>query len=122
VVDDLPAIDLAREQLAEGNLLTAQHTLAHYRDALYVPGPLWDRQSDDSWVKGGRTTLLQRAEAEVERRLAAYQPVDTDPAIDRELCRLLLAGIDQQDAVLPVVSPPPASGPAKTRGHLRRNR
>ncbi len=42
---DLPAIDLAREQLAEGNLLTAAHTVAHYRDALYTPGPIWDRQS-----------------------------------------------------------------------------
>ncbi len=58
VLDDLPAIDLAREQLAEGNLLLAQHTLAHYRDELYLPGPIWDRQSEHSWVKGGRTTLL----------------------------------------------------------------
>jgi trimethylamine--corrinoid protein Co-methyltransferase len=122
VLDDLPAMDLAREQLAEGNLLTAAHTLAHYRDALYTPGPIWDRQSEDSWVKGGRTTLVQRAAAEVERRLAAYQPVATDPAIDRELRRLLLAGIDQQDAVLPVVPPPPASGPARMHGHQRRNR
>ena len=119
-LDDLPAIDLAREQLAEGNLLTAQHTLAHYRDALFVPGPIWDRQSEDSWVKGGRTTLLQRAEADVAARLAAYQPVETDPAIDRELRRLLLAGIDLDGSALPTVLPPPARVPAKARGHQRR--
>jgi trimethylamine--corrinoid protein Co-methyltransferase len=121
-LDDLPAIDLAREQLAEGNLLTAQHTLAHYRDALYVPGPIWDRQSEDSWVKGGRTTLMQRAGAEVAARLAAYQPVETDPAIDCELRRLLLAGVDLAGSALPAVPPPPARAPAGPRGHRRRRK
>jgi trimethylamine--corrinoid protein Co-methyltransferase len=120
VLDDLPAGSLAREQLAEGNLLTAAHTVAHYRDALYTPGPIWDRQSEDSWVKGGRKTLMQRAAAEVERRLAAYQPVETDPAIDRALRRLLLAGADLDDSALPVVPPPPARVPVKARGHQRR--
>lgn len=120
VLDDLPAGGLAAEQLAEGNLLTAAHTVAHYRSALYTPGPIWDRQSEDSWAKGGRTTLLQRAAAEVERRLAAYQPVETDPAVDRELRRLLLAGADLADAALPPVPPPPAGGPARPRGHQRR--
>jgi trimethylamine:corrinoid methyltransferase-like protein len=94
--------------------------VAHYRHALYTPGPIWDRQSEDSWVKGGRMTLQQRAEAEVERRLAAYQPVETDPAIDRELRRLLLAGADPDDSALPVVPPPPARVPVKARGHQRR--
>ena len=119
-LDDLPAIALAREQLAEGNMLTAAHTVAHYRGALYVPGPVWDRQSEDNWVKGGRTTLMQRAEAEVAARLAAYQPVETDPAIERELRRLLLSGIDPQGAAFPVVPPPPARGQTKIRGHQRR--
>ncbi|HSN78487.1 MAG TPA: trimethylamine methyltransferase family protein, partial [Anaerolineae bacterium] len=122
VTDDLPTIDLARQQLAKGNLLTAQHTLDHYRDALYTPGPIWDRQSEDSWVKGGRTTLLQRAEAEVAARLAAYQPVETDPAIDRELRRLLLSGLDSSGTSLPAIPSPPVSAPAELRGHRRRHR
>ncbi len=119
-LDDLPAGGLVAEQLAEGNLLTAAHTVAHYRNALYTPGPIWDRQSEDSWVKAGRTTLLQRAQAEVERRLAAYQPVETDPAIDRELRRLLLAGLDQPGFDLPAVPRPPASASPEQRGHRRR--
>lgn len=121
-MDDLPAMGLAREQLAEGNLLTAAHTLAHYRDALYLPGPVWDRQSEDSWVKGGRTTLMQRAEAEVAARLAVYQPIETDPAIDRELRRLLLSGLDSSDTSLPAIPPPPTSAPTAPRGHRRRLR
>ncbi len=120
VVDDLPAGGLVAEQLAEGNLLTAAHTLAHYRRALYTPGPIWDRQGEDSWAKGGRTTLMQRAAAEVERRLASVQPVETDPAIQRELRRLLLAGVDLAEGALPAVSPPRAAAPARPRGHQRR--
>lgn len=120
VVDDLPAGGLVAEQLAEGNLLTAAHTLAHYRRALYTPGPIWDRQGEDSWVKGGRTTLMQRATAEVERRLASVQPVETDPAIERELRRLLLAGADLAGGALPAVSPSRAAAPIRPRGHQRR--
>lgn len=122
VENDLPAGGLAAEQLAEGNLLTAAHTLAHYRRALYTPGPIWDRQGEDSWVKGGRTTLMQRAVAEVERRLAACQPTPTDPAIERQLRDLLLAGVDLAEDALPAISPPRAGTVSQPRGHQRRTR
>jgi len=120
MLDDLPAGGLVAEQLAEGNLLTAAHTLAHYRDALYLPGPLWDRQGEDSWIRGGRTTLLQRAAAEVERRLATCEPVQLDPALDRELRRLLLGGLASSGVSLPAVPLLSASAPGQPRGHRRR--
>ena len=56
LVDDLPITDLVQEQLAKSNLLTAKHTLAHWRDELYLPGPVFDRQSADNWTKSGRKT------------------------------------------------------------------
>lgn len=120
-LDDLPADALVHEQLAEGNLLTAPHTLAHYRDALYVPGPIWDRQSDDNWLKSGRQTLLERAEAEVTARLAAYQPVATDPAVETELRRILLSGVDLSASTLPHVPPPRAVPLSQPSGHRRRS-
>ncbi|MEZ4767094.1 MAG: trimethylamine methyltransferase family protein [Caldilineales bacterium] len=90
-VGDLPIDELVAAQLAEGNLLTAEHTLAHWRDWLYLPGPVWDRSGWDAWTKAGSKTLRQRADEEVDQRIAAWQPVTTDPAIDRDL-RHLLAG------------------------------
>ena len=63
---------------------------------------------------------LERIRAEVERRLASVQPVETDPAIERELRRLLLAGVDLPESALPAVSPPRAAAPARPRGHQRR--
>ncbi len=92
-VDDLPVDGLVEELLAEGNLLTVEHTRTHWRDALHLPGPVYDRKSWDAWSKAGSKTLIQRADEEVAQRLAAWQPVETDPAIDREL-RRLLAGSD----------------------------
>ncbi len=93
LVDDLPITDLVQEQLAKNNLLTAKHTLAHWRDELYLPGPVFDRQSADNWTKSGSRTLMERAADQVETRLLAYQVVETDPRIDRELRVLLLASM-----------------------------
>jgi trimethylamine--corrinoid protein Co-methyltransferase len=89
--DDLPTLDLARQLLAEQTMLTHAHTLAHWRDALYLPGPVIERLRREDWIAEGRTTLHQRAHAEVERRLAAYQPVEVDAQVKAELQRLASA-------------------------------
>lgn len=54
--------------------------------------------------------LYQRACEQVEHRLAAYSPVETDPAADAELRRLVMAGLRQQGE-LPVLPAPPAAAP-----------
>src|SRR6185503_13472943 len=40
---DLPTIDLARQLLDEKHLLTSEHTLQHWPQELYLPGPTFDR-------------------------------------------------------------------------------
>ncbi|MDX1413318.1 MAG: trimethylamine methyltransferase family protein [Candidatus Promineifilaceae bacterium] len=96
VIDPLPAIDLARQVIAENHLLTAEHTLANWPQHLYLPGPVFDRQNRDDWTKNGSTSLLQRARREVEQRLAAYIPVATDPRAVRELQRILRSGREEE--------------------------
>ncbi|MCB0206521.1 MAG: trimethylamine methyltransferase family protein [Anaerolineae bacterium] len=119
-LDDLPIDELVAVQLAEGNLLTADHTLAHWRDVLHLPGPVYDRKSWDAWSKAGSKTLIQRADDEVGQRLAAWQPVETDPAIDREM-RRLLAGSENWSLPKMPVPPAPATRqtPTRRRGHRR---
>lgn len=61
--------------------------------------------------------LYPRACEQVERRLAAYAPVETDPGTDAELRRLVMAGLRQQSE-LPALPPPPAhttADPARGR-------
>ena len=121
IVDDLPTIDLVRAQLAEEHMITAPHTLAHWPQHLYVPGPTWDRSSRDNWVAGGSKDLWTRAVEEVETRLAAYQPVSTDPAIDAELRRLIVDGMET-GRPLPQIQPAGTPAPIPTREQMRAER
>lgn len=102
-LDDLPAVDLVRELLNERHMLTAEHTLKYWRDVLYFPNPVIDRLNRDNWLKTGGLTLLQRVRAEVEKRLAAYQPIETDPRAVEEMHRLIQSGLSSQEALPPTV-------------------
>jgi trimethylamine--corrinoid protein Co-methyltransferase len=105
IVDDLPADALVQAQLADEHMLTAAHTLAHWPEHLYLPGAVYDRTNRESWTKAGGKTLYERAVDEVERRLAAYTPVETDPAADAEMRRLIHAGMSGERPLPPVPEP-----------------
>jgi trimethylamine---corrinoid protein Co-methyltransferase len=125
-VEDLPTLELVRTQLAEQHLLTAPHTLAHWPSQLYLPGPVYDRTNRESWARAGSKDLWQRAVDEVETRLAAYQPLATDPLVDQELRRLIQSGLASGQP-LPVVAAaaqpvPPADRRAARRAERRERR
>ncbi len=121
IVDDLPSLDLARELLDEKHLLTAEHTLKHWPDELYLPGMTIDRLNRDVWQLGGAMTLEQRAREEVETRLAAYAPVETDRAVDEELRRIIRAGMKTEEE-LPEVPPLPLKAKTSEVRARRRER
>jgi trimethylamine--corrinoid protein Co-methyltransferase len=118
VADDLPAGHLVQAQLAEMHLITAGHTLANWEKELYLPGPTFDRKNRESWERTGEKSLWQRAVDEVERRLAAYQPIDTDPRADAEMRRLIRSGMEG-NAPLPEVPPARAAQPGVEPGRRR---
>ncbi len=123
-LEDLPTLELARALLAEQHLITADHTLRHWPQELYLPGRVIDRENRENWTKAGQPTLEQRVSAEIDHRLSAYTPIDTDPAAAAELRRLIHSGLREQTE-LPFVPPPPDktadgdSGPRQRR-HTRR--
>jgi trimethylamine--corrinoid protein Co-methyltransferase len=93
-MDDLPALDLVRELLAEGQLMIADQTLRHWPAELHLPGPVIDRDNRDRWVAAGSRDTLARATDEVERRLAAWQPdAVPEPAVLGELRRIVASGL-----------------------------
>lgn len=118
--DDLPTLDLVRALLDEQHLITAEHTMAHWPQELYLPGAVLDRDNRENWEKAGQPTLDQRALAEVERRLAAYEPVAVDAAVEAEMQRLIRAGMMDGERPLPTV-PPHAKSTTQT-GTVRRER
>jgi trimethylamine---corrinoid protein Co-methyltransferase len=121
-VEDIPARALVDEVLTSQHLIMADHTTRHWPEELYLPSRVVDRDNRENWTKAGAPDTNRRAIAEVERRLAAYQPVDTDPRLDAELQRIIRAGLVSQTE-LPSV-PPPAldGGPATASADAPRGR
>lgn len=120
VIQDLPTVDLARELLADQHLITAEHTLAHWPQELYLTKPTTDRTNQETWQKLGGHTFEQRARLEVSERLAAYEPIETDTAVAAEMQRLIKSGLLNQ-AELPDV-PAVAARPSATAAPARRTR
>jgi len=125
VLDDLPATQLVRDLMEDDHLITSAHTLKHWPQELYLTDPVIDRENRESWQKAGSKDLLTRATDEVETRLAAYQPFETDAAADKAMRDMVLAGLESQTR-LPDLPPPPkaraASAPAGRRGRAGRRR
>jgi trimethylamine--corrinoid protein Co-methyltransferase len=103
---DLPIDELVHAVLTDSHLLTSTHTLTHWPVELYLPSSVIDRDNRETWARRGSKDLPTRATEEVERRLAAYQPVDTDPAAVAEMEGLIRTGLLTQTE-LPPVPPPP---------------
>ncbi len=101
---DLPATPLVERLLAEQHLIMAEHTLEHWPGELYLTGPVVDRDNRESWMKRGAKDANRAACDEVDRRLAAYRPLETDPAVEAEMRVIIQSGLTTQTE-LPVVRP-----------------
>jgi len=89
--DDFPAAPLLAELQREHHLLIADHTLRHLRAEISFPGPVIDRANRARWRSEGGRTLGQRAAAEVERLVAAWQPPPLPAGASGELTRVMAA-------------------------------
>jgi len=116
VREDLPAQSLVDDLRANDHLITSEHTLRHWPQELYLTDPVIDRENRETWQKAGSKELYQRACEAVETRLAAYRPLETDPALDAELRRLVMGGLTTQTALPELPPPPEPSEPVAVRG------
>jgi trimethylamine---corrinoid protein Co-methyltransferase len=122
-LDDLPAGSLIEQLRDHQHLIMAPHTLQHWPEELYLTGPVWDRNTREDWTTKGAKDTTERAREEVERRLAAYVPVETEDAAVTELERIIRSGMER-DAPLPEIPPAPEPVPLEedSGGGRRRNR
>jgi trimethylamine--corrinoid protein Co-methyltransferase len=109
VADDLPVQALVDRLMADQHLIMADHTTAHWPSELHLPSPVVTRDNREGWLRAGGKDTYARACDEVDRRLARYRPIETDPAVEAEMRRIILSGLEEQ-AELPVL--PPAPEPA----------
>ncbi|MDH3491068.1 MAG: trimethylamine methyltransferase family protein [Gammaproteobacteria bacterium] len=126
VLEDLPATQLVEDLMRDDHLITSPHTLAHWPKELYLTGPVIDRENRENWQKAGSKELVERATEEVEQRLAAYQPIETDAEIDTAMRELIIAGMNEQRILPDIPAPPepvsraPAAGRRGRAGRRRK--
>ena len=121
-LDDLPVQPLVDHLEEHGHLLTAPQTLKHWPQELYQTDPVIDRLTRDTAEETAGPDLVTRAAQQVEERLAKYQPFDTDPAIDQEMRRIILADMESQETLPDLPPPPEAPVAAPSAGGRRRGR
>ena len=121
ITEDLPAQQLVDDVRANDHLITSPHTLKHWPHQLYLTDQVIDRENRETWQKAGSRDLYQRACDEVESRLAAYNPIDTDAPVDVEMRRMIVDGMSAP-APLPVLPPLPDPGDRTVARGRRPNR
>ena len=80
-----------REEGPGGMFLAADHTLAHFREWVFM-SPLFRSQAYVTWEKQGSARPPSAATAEWKRLLESYEDPGIDPAIDEELQRVHAPG------------------------------
>jgi trimethylamine--corrinoid protein Co-methyltransferase len=98
---DLPTLELIEELVREKHLLTAEHTLEHWPEELYLPGPMVDRTNWDQWEEQGSRDWRRRALDTIDETLARYEEPPLDRALDADIRELFLRTCPEPGLVLP---------------------
>lgn len=78
--DDLPTQALIDELVESKHLMMSEHTLEHWPEELYQPGPMIDRTNWDQWKADGEKTFRERAAGVIDECISNY---DVEPLEDR---------------------------------------
>jgi len=97
-------LEIIRQVGHAGNFLTTHHTRRWFREELFIPSPVIDRDFRRNWEAKGSLDAAERAHQRVEEIIAAYQPREMPAEVVRELEAITLraaqaAGMDRLPAV-----------------------
>ncbi len=106
IKDDLPTRALLEQLVEENHLLTAEHTLEHWPQELYLPGPMVDRTNWDQWQMQGEKDYRARAAEVIEYVLEERDPSPIDPHLDTEIRELFSSTCSDPDVTLPELRTP----------------
>jgi trimethylamine--corrinoid protein Co-methyltransferase len=74
-----------------GNFLAEEHTVRHFRDEMWLPGPAWTRQAYDLWQQDGGASFADRLRGRIEDVRAAHRPAPLEEILAREIDRIVAA-------------------------------
>jgi trimethylamine--corrinoid protein Co-methyltransferase len=79
------ALDVMQELGHKGNYLSHPHTKKWFREELYIPSDVIDRDTVEAWEKKGSKSAWNRAQDHVDELLAQYQPPPMPDDVKKEL-------------------------------------
>jgi trimethylamine---corrinoid protein Co-methyltransferase len=107
VRQDLPAADLIAELVRDKHLLTSEHTLEHWPEELYLPGPMVDRTNWDQWEDQGSHDWRSRANGIIDELLSTYEVEPLDNKLHEEIQDLFRRTCSDNDVKLPAFTEQP---------------
>jgi trimethylamine--corrinoid protein Co-methyltransferase len=88
ISEDNLALDVIEEVGPGGNFLTHPHTLAHFKEEIWMP-ELIDRQNYQNWVNLGNKSLKQRANEKTRWIIENHKPEKLPPEVEKEVKAIL---------------------------------
>ena len=101
IKDDLPTGELIDELLENKHLMMSEHTLQHWQDELYIPGPMVDRTNWDQWENAGEPHFRDSAGEIIDEALDDYDTEPIDDKIHFEIHQLFRETAIDEGLVLP---------------------
>ncbi len=84
VTADTLALDIIKKVGPGGTYIMEAHTLEHFKRELYY-SKIVDQDKRETWEKGGRKGMLERARQEARNILAKHEELKLDPKLLKEL-------------------------------------
>ncbi len=84
------ALEIIRQVGHAGNFLSTPHTRRWFREELFIPSPVVDRDFRRTWEARGSLDVTERAHQRVEQIVAAYAPSPLSDEVTRELGAIAL--------------------------------
>jgi len=79
------ALDIIQELGHKTDYLDHPHTIKWFREELYIPSEVIDRDTLETWEQKGSKSTWERAQDRVNHLLAKYQPSPMSSEVKREL-------------------------------------
>ena len=103
VKEDLPTQPLIDELIREKHLMMSEHTLEHWPEELYIPGPMIDRTNWDQWEAQGSKSFKDRAAEVIDECLEDYEVEPVDGKLHEEIQSLFVRTCHEKDVKLPSI-------------------
>ncbi|MEN6578406.1 MAG: trimethylamine methyltransferase family protein [Phycisphaerales bacterium] len=94
------ATDVVRSVGPAGNFLAEEHTVRHFRDAIWTPSAVWTRQPYDLWQSDGADSFADRLARRVERVLETHKVKPLDEAMAREIDRIVEHALGESEELV----------------------